>query len=227
MDEKPSYYAIIPAEVRYNKDLRANEKLLFGEITALSNTTGICTASNNYFANLYNVVPSAITKWIKDLEKHKYIEVEYIKKGKEIKQRNIRITGIHKYDEVFTNVLGGYSQKAKENNTSINTTSIKENIKRKVFKKPTIEEITQYCLERNNGINAEAFYDFYESKDWYVGKNRMKDWKACVRTWERRNEPKEEKLPSWFNKTNKDFEEEKDEEYAKLAEAIRNGTYKP
>ena len=62
----------------------------------------------------------------------------------------------------------------------------KENIKRKSFVKPTIEEIQSYCLERNNGINAEAFYDFYESKDWFVGKNKMKDWKACVRTWEKR-----------------------------------------
>jgi hypothetical protein len=65
-----------------------------------------------------------------------------------------------------------------------------KSIKRKSFIKPTIEEIQQYCLERNNGINAEAFYDFYESKNWYVGKNKMSDWKACVRTWESRNKPK-------------------------------------
>ena len=220
MNEKPNYYAIIPAEVRYNNNLRANEKLLFGEITALSNATGICTASNNYFANLYGVVPSAITKWIKDLEKYQYIEVEYIKNGKEIKQRIIKLTRIHKYDEVFTNVVGGYSQMLKENNTSINNTSIKErNIKeRKVFEKPTIEEIKEYCLERNNGINAEAFYDFYESKDWYVGKNKMKDWKACVRTWEQRTKVKtiqnKADVPKWFNKeidivedTNEDIKE--------------------
>lgn len=42
-----------------------------------------------------------------------------------------------------------------------------------------------YCQERENGIDAEEFFDFYESKGWYVGKNKMKDWKACVRTWER------------------------------------------
>lgn len=77
----------------------------------------------------------------------------------------------------------------------------KENIKRKVFKKPTIDEIQQYCNERNNGINAEAFYDFYESKNWYVGKNKMQDWKACVRTWERRNPKAVAKSePEWLNK---------------------------
>ena len=69
------------------------------------------------------------------------------------------------------------------------------NIKR--FVKPTIEEIQEYCNSRNNGINANAFYDFYESKDWYVGKNKMKDWKACVRTWEQRK-PKQD-TPTWIN----------------------------
>ena len=58
------------------------------------------------------------------------------------------------------------------------------------FKKPLIFEIKEYCLERNNNIDAESFYDFYESKNWFVGKNKMKDWKACIRTRERRNKPK-------------------------------------
>lgn len=57
--------------------------------------------------------------------------------------------------------------------------------KRKCFEKPTLSQITQYCLERNNSVNAEQFYDYYESNGWKVGKNSMKDWKACVRTWER------------------------------------------
>lgn len=57
--------------------------------------------------------------------------------------------------------------------------------KRKRFEKPTLPQITQYCLERNNNVNAEQFYDYYESNGWKVGKNAMKDWKACVRTWER------------------------------------------
>lgn len=51
---------------------------------------------------------------------------------------------------------------------------------------PTIEEVAAYCRERNNGIDPEAFIDFYQSKNWKVGKDRMTDWKAAVRTWERR-----------------------------------------
>ena len=54
-----------------------------------------------------------------------------------------------------------------------------------VFKKPTIDDIKTYCRERGNGIDAELFFDFYESKGWKVGSNAMKDWKAAVRTWER------------------------------------------
>lgn len=55
------------------------------------------------------------------------------------------------------------------------------------FVKPTVEEIKAYCTERNNGIDAQSFFDFYQSKGWKVGNTPMKDWKACVRTWERKN----------------------------------------
>lgn len=57
---------------------------------------------------------------------------------------------------------------------------------RSKFVKPTLEEIAAYCKERNNGIDPQQFWDFYESNGWKVGKNPMKDWRAAVRTWERR-----------------------------------------
>lgn len=60
-----------------------------------------------------------------------------------------------------------------------------EQIEKNKFKKPTIQDIEAYCKERNNGIDAVQFYNFYESKGWMIGKNKMKDWKAAVRTWER------------------------------------------
>lgn len=68
----------------------------------------------------------------------------------------------------------------KEIDSSASTTT-----KRKRFEKPTLSEIEQYCMERNNNINASQFFDYYESNGWKVGKNSMKDWKAAVRTWER------------------------------------------
>ena len=59
--------------------------------------------------------------------------------------------------------------------------------KRKRFEKPTLSQITQYCLERNNNVNAEQFYDYYESNGWKVGRNSMKDWQATVRRWASNN----------------------------------------
>jgi len=59
----------------------------------------------------------------------------------------------------------------------------KENIKRKSIN-PTLEEVKEYCLERNNKVDPDKWFNFYESKGWMIGKNKMKDWKAAVRTWE-------------------------------------------
>lgn len=65
---------------------------------------------------------------------------------------------------------------------------IKKNSNKKVFVPPTLDEVKNYCTERNNNVNAEKWMNFYESKGWMVGKNKMKDWKAAVRTWEDKKE---------------------------------------
>ena len=136
---------------------------------------------------------------------------ENIKKYWEKKKEQEEDT--NEYDRIRTNT-NVYKIKEKEKEKEKEKTNIniikKESIKKKVFKKPTIEEINKYCGERNNGINAEAFYDFYESKNWYVGKNKMSDWKACVRTWEKREDKKESKY--------KTAEEKRQEIYAKFLE---------
>ena len=56
---------------------------------------------------------------------------------------------------------------------------------KKRFTKPTLEDVQAYCKERNNNVDAQRWFDYYSSNGWKVGKNPMKDWKACVRTWER------------------------------------------
>jgi predicted phage replisome organizer len=73
----------------------------------------------------------------------------------------------------------------KELEIELDTKANKSPTKAKRFVKPTLSEIKQYCIERNNNVNAEQFFDYYESNGWKVGKNSMKDWKAAVRTWER------------------------------------------
>lgn len=118
----PNYFGILPANVRYDNDLRPNAKLLYSELTCLTSKEGYCFASNNYFAELYGVDPSAISKWIKQLADKGYISVEYIYNGKECKERRIAINQqvLPKEQEGIAKSQEGYCQKNKDNNTSIN-----------------------------------------------------------------------------------------------------------
>ena len=98
---KPNYYALIPAEVRYNDKLTANSKLLYGELTALSNKKGYSWAQNKYFADLYNVDVKTISRWIKQLKEEGYIDVklEYDKQTKQITKRMIKVSTINGGDK--------------------------------------------------------------------------------------------------------------------------------
>lgn len=71
----------------------------------------------------------------------------------------------------------------------------RESKKAKAFLPPTQEEVEAYCLERQNNVNAQKFIDFYEAKGWMIGRNKMKDWKAAVRTWERADEKQWQQPP--------------------------------
>lgn len=203
MKEAPNYYAVIPADVRYDNDLKDKAKLLYGEITALSDKYGYCYASNRYFAELYSVSQTTISLLIKNLIDNGYIEseIEYKDGSKEILNRYLKIIK----GGYLRNLKEGYLKKVKGNNTSVNNTSInKENIKRK-FIKPTIEEIELYCKERNNNINAKKFYEYYEVNNW-KDKNgdQVKNWKQRIISWEGRNNKTQLKedmeLPEWFDK---------------------------
>ena len=87
--EQPNYYAIIPATVRYDTNLKYTEKLLYGEITALSNKNGYCYAQNKYFADLYNVTAVSVSRWISHLQQLGYIKTEVIRnENKELAEEN-------------------------------------------------------------------------------------------------------------------------------------------
>ena len=178
---KPNYYAIIPAEVRYSKKLTPNAKLLYAEITALCNMNGKCTASTDYFCRLYEVSRVSIQKWLKILEDNNYIKRINIYKpySKQIEARMITLVNIPSKEKLIDNT-----------NINITNTNLTDSNSKVRFKKPTLDDVKNYCILRQNNIDAEAFIDFYESKNWQIGKNKMKDWKACVRTWERRESKK-------------------------------------
>ncbi|MCT1658867.1 helix-turn-helix domain-containing protein [Staphylococcus epidermidis] len=183
MNEQPSYYSIITANVRYDNRLTDSEKLLFAEITSLSNKYGYCTASNNYFAKLYQVVKETISRRISKLQSLGYLKVELVKQGNEVKQRKIypmTQSSIPIDAEINTPI----DAKVKENNTRFNNTRINRDrddvshvfkyisnnleIIQSPLKAQQLEEAikdfkdnkldivtvaTDYCRENNKGVN--------------------------------------------------------------------------
>ena len=141
--EKPSYYAIIPASVRYDKRLKPAERLLYAEISALTNKYGYCNASNGYFADLYEVGKTTVSHWIAKLINYGYLHVDTIMDGKQIIERRLYLS-----DQNATPIAQKsntpiaqksntpiaqksntpIAQKSKGNNTSINNTSINTEI---------------------------------------------------------------------------------------------------
>ena len=188
---KPNYYAVIPAEVRYSKKLTPNAKLLYAEITALCNMNGKCTASTQYFCRLYEVSRASIQNWLRLLEKNGYItrDVKYRQGSKEILSRSIKL-------------VDNPSIKMCTDNTNINITNTNLTDSNSIrFKKPTLDEVKNYCILRKNNIDAESFIAYYESKGWMVGSGKMKKWKAAIVTWEKKNfnKPTMSKLDSQIN----------------------------
>lgn len=144
MNQKPSYYAIVPSNVRYDEDLKAAEKLLYAEITALANTAGYCFATNAYFAKLYNVHKNSVCRWIGNLIKKGYLHSEIIcDENKVVVERRLYLndsiainnikpinnngdTPINKKDgtPINNNEDTPINENGEDNTTSINTTSI-------------------------------------------------------------------------------------------------------
>ena len=159
-----AYYAIIPANVRYDEKLKDKAKLLYGEITALTNEKGYCWASNNYFAELYKVNKSTISRLIKNLVDEGYIKIELIYQGKEIKGRKIYLDFAIPIDERINRYRQknheGNDEKSKTpidekvigNNTLINNTinNTLDNKKRKTEIDVLIEDYTENIELKNN-----------------------------------------------------------------------------
>lgn len=165
MREKPSYFSILTADVRYDERLRANEKIMYAEITSLSNAYGYCSASNNYFADLYKVNKNTVSTWINNLKKYGYItvEIEYIEGTKQVNKRKIYPNNTYQLKERYpinkkmdtpsikTEIppqeKSGYpiNKKVEENNTSNNNTSFNNTSNNNLrgdedFKKKVISE---------------------------------------------------------------------------------------
>lgn len=230
------YYAIIPANVRYDVRLTANAKLLYGEITALCNDKGYCWARNSYFADLYGKTETSISQWISSLVDCGYVtrQLQYKEGTKQIQARYLKLI-----DNPIQEILPTSPRKLKEGtqenlmtsprklndptqenlivNNTINTTSnitlnrgetsspaLDEEVGQEVviteepskkpskrFTPPTLAELIEYCNLTNAGIDPLGFWNFYESKGWMIGKNKMKSWTHAVGTWKSKERAKQ------------------------------------
>ena len=184
MKEKPSYYAILTSEVRYNKDLTPNAKLLYAEITALCNMNGQCFASNKYFSELYGKSKTSISKWISQLVAFGYVSVVYAYKegSKEIDKRYISLVN----GGIEDKLMGGIEDKLKDNTTIINTTSNNISIKEKFinqvmffdYPKEMKEDFISYWTE---GVKKMR----YQKQGTFEIKLRLERWSKNSAKWDK------------------------------------------
>lgn len=195
MAEKKSYFAVIPANVRYDDELSANAKLLYGEITALCNEKGYCWASNDYFSQLYGKSRITVSRWISELIQKGYINSEISKEDGNmrmltpllsktiipiIKNDNTPIIKNDKQNNtIFNNTLN--------NNSYIYSSNSRDKNKKK-FIPPTIEEVREYAKSRNSNVDVQKFYDYYSVAKWHDKDGKpVKNWKQRLITWEGNN----------------------------------------
>ncbi|QDP49764.1 MAG: hypothetical protein Unbinned6284contig1004_33 [Prokaryotic dsDNA virus sp.] len=163
--EKPTYYGIMPANVRYDRNITSSAKLLYVEITALTNMNGKCTASSNYFADLYGVSRVTIQKWLKELEKNQYInrEVIYKQGSKEIDTRYITIVNNPCKEKLTT----PSKEKLTDNNTAKADNNINITYSNKLNKKE------EFILSKENHLQQPL-------REWLQYRKKLED----VNQWE-------------------------------------------
>ena len=157
--EKVGYYSVIPATVLYNKELKANEKLLYAIITSLACKEGYCFATNKYLAEKLGVNPKTISSWISDLKDRNFIIVELIRNGnKQIIQRKIYI------NDVPYPLNNGYQYQSK-NGQAINQKMEGNNIRNnnKINNKEQKKSLSNY--ENQREYNSEFLESLYANFD--------------------------------------------------------------
>tara|TARA_R100001143_G_C3341483_1_gene124523 strand:- start:642 stop:1301 length:660 start_codon:yes stop_codon:yes gene_type:complete len=216
---KPNYYAVIPAEVRYSKNLTPNAKLLYAEITALSQKDGSCWASNKYFSKLYDVSTVTISRWVSSLVENNFInrEIVYKKGTKEIDKRYLQLCngGINK------NVNAPINKNVKDNNTSINNTSINISNRRKDFvlnvmsfdyDKNILNSFVDYWTEPNKSKTKMKF----ELQQTWSTNLRLKTWIKNQKKWDK---PKKQTMSKIHQHLQKNINVK-----AKLLKQLKNET---
>jgi hypothetical protein len=199
---KPNYYAVIPAEVRYSKDLTPNAKLLYAEITALSQKDNTCWASNKYFANLYEVSTVTISRWISSLVKNGFINRNIVYKNgtKEIDKRYLQLCG----EGINKDIKEPINKIVKDNNTSINNTRNNIYIREQKFLNDVSlldydnsikKSFTDYWTEPNKSNTKMKF----EMQSTFDINRRLARWKKNDKSWNKPQQKTMSKLDAQIN----------------------------
>ena len=184
--ERKGYYAIIPADVRYS-NIPASAKLLYGEITALSNQEGYCWATNNYFAKLYGVTKGTVSVWMQELKKEGFITIEV--QRNELKQVVKRKVSIVKKNDRGIMEMNEDNIKdkniTKENilmalNKRLNT--LTEEVMDSDYTTEMCNEFLEYWTELNK---SQTKMRFEMEKTWDT-KRRLGRWKQNQKNWDTR-----------------------------------------
>ena len=172
----------IPIEIWQNRSLSWNEKILLMEIDSFTAKDRECYISNEYIAELLGVSVSWASKCLSHL-----LELGFVRVVKfDGRKRYVESTIQFKADLNESSMQDGTKVPYTNNNEYINNNNSLYKKGSSRFQKPTIEEIRQYCLGKGYNVDAEQFFNFYESKGWVVGKSPMKNWRAAVSTWNKR-----------------------------------------
>ena len=172
----------IPIEIWQNRSLSWNEKILLMEIDSFTAKDRECYISNEYIAELLGVSVSWASKCLSHL-----LELGLVRVVKfDGRKRYVESTIQFKADLNESSMQDGTKVPYTNNNEYINNNNSLYKKGSSRFQKPTIEEIRQYCLGKGYNVDAEQFFNFYESKGWVVGKSPMKNWRAAVSTWNKR-----------------------------------------
>lgn len=186
----------IPLQIWQADDLGWNEKILLMEIDSFTTAGRDCYFSNEYIADLLKVKPNTASILVSSLIKKGYVKMSRFDGRRRFLESRIKYTcdddaikgslsleSKADFDENQRQTLKSVKHTI-SNKRLINNTIKKESKER--FIPPTVDEVRAYCAERCNTVDAEAFVAFYASKGWKVGTSTMKDWRAAVITWEKR-----------------------------------------
>ena len=188
----------IPKEVWLDTRLNALDKVILMEIDSLDQGEKGCYASNEHLSTFCQCSKTKVSTAISKLIECGYLYIQnFDGRKRELKSR------LSNSERQSIKICNADIQNLKESNTYRNTNNntVSNNIgennntpeKKERFKAPTVEEVQEYCTERGNNIDAQHFVDYYSARGWMLGKNHIKDWKACVRTWERNDSFKPQK----------------------------------